>query len=342
MTGDLPVFFVRRLSTSLLVLVIISMILMGVVQLMPGDAVDMMLRGLSPTAVSQETLDVKRRELGLDLPVWLQYWNWMTSLLQGDFGRSFTLNVPVGPMIAGRLKSSLILAVPAFMAMIVFGIGLGVVAALRENSPLDRTIQLLSLTAIATPSFLLGSVFIYVFAVKLHWIPAAFNAIRGVVIRLGRAFNAIDISRFDTLETISFFFAALVFPCITIAAEIVAHVLRQTRASMAEELKSNYVRAAVLRGLSRSQIVLRHVLLNALLPAITIIAINVGYVIGGVVVVEFIFSYPGIGNLLLTAIITRDIPTMLGTMLVVSGGYVFANLVADLLYSVLNPRVLLN
>ena len=325
MTGDLPVFFVRRLSTSLLVLVIISMILMGVVQLMPGDAVDMMLRGLSPTAVSQETLDAKRRELGLDLPVWLQYWNWMTSLLQGDFGRSFTLNVPVGPMIAGRLKSSLILAVPAFMAMIVFGIGLGVVAALRENSSLDWTIQLLSLTAIATPSFLLGSVFIYVFAVKLHWIPAAFNAI--------------DISRFDTLETISFFFAALVFPCITIAAEIVAHVLRQTRASMAEELKSNYVRAAVLRGLSRSQIVLRHVLLNALLPAITVIAINVGYVIGGVVVVEFIFSYPGIGNLLLTAIITRDIPTMLGTMLVVSGGYVFANLVADLLYSVLNPRV---
>ena len=117
MTGDLPVFFVRRLSTSLLVLVIISMILMGVVQLMPGDAVDMMLRGLSPTAVSQETLDAKRRELGLDLPVWLQYWNWMTSLLQGDFGRSFTLNVPVGPMIAGRLKSSLILAVPAFMAI---------------------------------------------------------------------------------------------------------------------------------------------------------------------------------------------------------------------------------
>jgi peptide/nickel transport system permease protein len=108
---------------------------------------------------------------------------------------------------------------------------------------------------------------------------------------------------------------------------------------MAEELKSNYVRAAVLRGLSRSQIVLRHVLLNALLPAITIIAINVGYVIGGVVVVEFIFSYPGIGNLLLTAIITRDIPTILGTMLVVSGGYVFANLVADLLYSVLNPRI---
>ena len=325
MTGDLPVFFVRRLLTSLLVLVIISMILMGVVQLMPGDAVDMMLRGLSPTAVSQETLDAKRRELGLDLPVWLQYWNWMTSLLQGDFGRSFTLNVPVGPMIAGRLKSSLILAVPAFMAMIVFGIGLGVVGALKENSPLDRTIQLVSLTAIATPSFLIGSVFIYVFAVKLHWIPAAFNAI--------------DISRFDTLETISFFFAALVFPCITIAAEIVAHVLRQTRASMAEELKSNYVRAAVLRGLSRSQIVLRHVLLNALLPAITVIAINVGYVIGGVVVVEFIFSYPGIGNLLLTAIITRDIPTMLGTMLVVSGGYVFANLVADLLYSVLNPRI---
>ena len=318
-------FFVGRLATSIVVLVIISMVLMSVVQLMPGDAVDMLLRGLSPTAVSQETLDAMRRELGLDLPLWQQYWNWISALLQGDFGRSFTQNVPVGPMIAGRLKSSLILAVPALFVMIVFGIGLGVVAALRENSPLDRTIQFLSLTAIATPSFLVGSLFLFVFAVKLNWIPAAFNAI--------------DISSFDTLETISFFFAALIFPCLTIAAETVAHVLRQTRASMAEELKSNYVRAAILRGLSRRQIVLHHVLRNSLLPAITIIAINVGYVIGGVVVVEFIFSYPGIGNLLLTAIVTRDIPTMLGTMLVVSSGYVFANLVADLLYSLLNPRV---
>ena len=227
-------------------------------------------------------------------------------------------------MIAGRLKLSLILAVPALMVMIVFGIGLGVVAALRENSPLDRTIQFLSLTAIATPAFLIGSLFLYVFAVQLNWIPAAFNAI--------------DISRFDALETITFFFAALIFPCLTIAAETVAHVLRQTRASMAEELKSNYVRAAVLRGLSRRRIVFHHVLRNSLLPAITVIAINVGYVIGGVVVVEFVFSYPGIGNLLLTAIVTRDIPTMLGTMLVVSSGYVFANLVADLLYSLLKSR----
>jgi peptide/nickel transport system permease protein len=228
-------------------------------------------------------------------------------------------------MIAGRLKSSLILAGPAIMVMIFFGIGLGVVAALRENSPLDRAIQFFSLTAIATPAFLVGSLFIYVFAVRLNWIPAAFNAI--------------DISRFSALETISFFFAALIFPCLTIAAETVAHVSRQTRASMVEELKSNYVRAAVLRGLSRPRIVLGHVLRNALLPAITIIAINFGYVIGGVVVVEFVFSYPGIGNMLLTAIITRDIPTMLGTMMVVSGGYVFANLIADLLYSLLNPRI---
>jgi peptide/nickel transport system permease protein len=301
------------------------MVLMGVSQKMPGDAVDMLLRGLSPTSVSQEVLDAMRRELGLDLPVWQQYWNWISGILQGDFGTSFTQNVPVGPMIASRLSSSLILAVPAVIMMMVFGIGLGVVAALSEDSPLDRTIQFLSLAAIATPAFLIGSLFIYVFAVKLNWIPAAFNAI--------------DISRLSAFETLGFFFAALIFPCLTIAAETVAHVLRQTRASMVEELKSNYVRAAALRGLSRTRVVVRHVLRNALLPAVTIIAINIGYVLGGVVVVEFVFSYPGIGNLLLTAIITRDIPTMLGTMLVVSSGYVFANLAADLLYSVLNPRV---
>jgi peptide/nickel transport system permease protein len=209
--------------------------------------------------------------------------------------------------------------------MVVFGVGLGVVAALTENSPLDGAIQLISLTAIATPAFLVGSLFLYVFAVQLNWIPAAFNAV--------------DLSRFDALETIAFFFTALIFPCLTIAAETVAHVLRLTRASMVEEMKSNYVRASLLRGLPRGQVIFSHVLRNALLPTITVIAINVGYVLGGVIVVEFVFSYPGIGNLMLTAILTRDIPTMLGTMLVISAGYVLANFVADILYSALNPRV---
>jgi ABC-type dipeptide/oligopeptide/nickel transport system permease component len=233
--------------------------------------------------------------------------------------------VPVAPIILARLKTSLILALPAIAVMVTFGIGLGVAAALKENSPLDASIQLMSLTAIAMPAFLVGSLFLYVFAVQLNWIPAAFNAI--------------DLSRLDTLETIAFFFTALIFPCLTIAAETVAHVLRQTRASMIEEMKSNYVRAALLRGVPRGQVILGHVLRNTLLPAITVIAINVGYVFGGVIVVEFVFSYPGIGNLMLTAILTRDIPTMLGTMFVISAGYVLANFVADILYSALNPRV---
>jgi peptide/nickel transport system permease protein len=321
----LPLFVVRRLAASLLVLVAISMILMGIIQFMPGDAIDMLLRGLSPDAVSPETREALRRELGLDLPVWHQYWNWISGVVQGDFGRSYTLKVPVAPIILARLKTSLILALPAIAVMVVFGVGLGVVAALEENSPLDASIQLMSLTAIATPAFLVGSLFLYVFAVQLNWIPAAFNAV--------------DLSRLDTLETIAFFFTALIFPCLTIASETVAHVLRQTRASMIEEMKSNYVRAALLRGVPRRQVILAHVLRNSLLPAITVIAINVGYVLGGVIVVEFVFSYPGIGNLMLTAILTRDVPTMLGTMFVISAGYVLANFVADILYSALNPRV---
>ncbi len=320
-----PIFVVRRLAASLLVLVAISMILMGIIQFMPGDAVDMLLRGLSPDAVSPETRAALRRELGLDLPVWHQYWNWISGVVQGDFGRSYTLKVPVAPIILARLKTSLILAVPAIAVMVTFGVGLGVLAALKENSALDASIQLMSLTAIAMPAFLVGSLFLYVFAVQLNWIPAAFNAV--------------DLSRFDTLETIAFFFTALIFPCLTIAAETVAHVLRQTRASMIEEMKSNYVRAALLRGVPRGHVILGHVLRNSLLPAITVIAINVGYVLGGVIVVEFVFSYPGIGNLMLTAILTRDIPTMLGTMFVISAGYVLANFVADILYSALNPRV---
>jgi len=246
-------------------------------------------------------------------------------VVQGDFGRSYTLKVPVAPIILARLKTSLILALPAIAVMVAFGVGLGVLAALKENSALDTSIQLVSLTAIAMPAFLVGSLFLYVFAVQLNWIPAAFNAV--------------DLSRCDTLETIAFCFTALSFPCLTIASETVAHVLRQTRASMIEEMKSNYVRAALLRGVPRARVILGHVLRNSLLPAITVIAINVGYVLGGVIVVEFVFSYPGIGNLMLTAILTRDVPTMLGTMFVISAGYVLANFVADILYSALNPRV---
>ncbi len=321
-------FLLKRVVGSILVLVAISMILMGIIQFMPGDAVDMLLRGISPDAVNPEVREALRRDLGLDLPVWHQYWNWISGLAQGDFGQSYTLKVPVGPIIFSRLASSLILAVPAIIFMIVLGIGLGVLAALSANSPLDGAIQLISLVAIAMPAFLVGSLFLYVFAVKLHWIPAAFNAV--------------DISLFNTWETITFFFTALIFPCLTIAAETVAHVLRQTRASMVEEMKLNYVRAALLRGLPQGYVIFNHVLRNALLPAITVIAINVGYVLGGVIVVEFVFSYPGIGNLMLTAILTRDIPTMLGTMLVISAGYVLANFVADILYSILNPRIRLS
>ena len=322
------VFILKRIVGSLLVMVAISIILMAIIQFMPGDAVDMLLRGISPDAVKPEVREALRHDLGLDIPVWHQYWNWISALVQGDFGRSYTLNVPVGPIIFSRLGSSLILAVPAIIFMVVLGIGLGVLAALSENSPLDWTVQLISLTAIAMPAFLVGSLFLYVFAVKFHWIPAAFNAV--------------DITHFNTLETITFFFTALIFPCLTIAAETVAHVLRHTRASMIEEMKLNYVRTALLRGLPRKYVIFNHVLRNALLPAITVIAINIGYVLGGVIVVEFVFSYPGIGNLMLTAILTRDIPTMLGTMLVISGGYVFANLVADILYSILNPRIRLS
>jgi peptide/nickel transport system permease protein len=318
-------FVLRRIALSVVLLFVMSVVIFGLIQFMPGDVLDIVLQGISLQSIGKETVADLRHELGLDLPVYEQYANWIAGVLQGDFGKSLVMRVPIGPMVWERLKSSLVLAVPATFLMVVLGIGLGIVAAVREKSWIDHVVAYASLTAIATPSFVVGTIFVYVFAVQLNWIPAAFNTV--------------DLSRVSVWGMVGFFFSALVFPCLTIAFEQVAHVLRQARGSMIEELKTDYVRMAVLKGMSRHRVIYVHALRNALLPAITVIAINIGYIISGVIVVETVFSYPGIGSLMVMAIKLRDVPLMLAVMIVISAAYVFANLFADIIYLLTNPRL---
>lgn len=319
------IFLFRGVARSLVTLVVISLVIFGFIQFIPGDALDIIMQGISLQSIGKETVADLRRELGLDLPFHEQYLDWISGVLRGDFGKSLVMRVSIGPILWDRLTSSLILALPACLLMIGLGLGLGVVAAVREGKWVDNVIQYLSLAAIATPSFVVGTVFLYVFAVKLNWIPAAYNAVA--------------LEDFSFREKLVFFFTVLIFPCVTIAFDVVAHVQRQTRASMIEELKADYVRMAVFKGMPPRRVIYVHALRNALLPAITVIAINVGYIISGVVVVETVFSYPGIGNLMVMAIKLRDVPLMMGTMIVISATYVFANLVADILYQTLNPRL---
>lgn len=321
----LGLFIIKRIGTTLILLVVISMFIFGIIQLMPGDAVDMMLGGIAQDSLGEETVETLRRQLGLDLPVYKQYFNWITGVLRGDMGTSLIMKAPVGPIILSRLKASLLLAVPASLIMVFFGLTLGVWSAVKENTFIDHFISFSTLSMISIPAFLVGSIFIYIFSVKLNWIPAAFNAL--------------PYEEYSFLRKISFFFTVLIFPSLTLSFESVAYVVRQTRASMIEELKTNYVRTAVLKGVRPQKVIISHALRNALLPAITVIAFNIGYILAGVVIVEAVFSYPGIGNLMIIGINNRDIPLILGTMIIISGAYVLANFVADILYSVVNPRI---
>ena len=321
----LGLFILKRMGTTVILLVVISIFIFGIIQFMPGDAVDMMLGGIAQDSLGEETVETLRMQLGLDRPVYQQYFDWIKGILQGDMGTSLIMKAPVGPIILSRFKASLLLAVPASLIMVFFGLTLGVWSAVKENTFVDRFISFSTLSMISIPAFLVGSIFIYFFSVKLNWIPAAFNAL--------------PYEDYSFLKKMGFFFTVLIFPSLTLSFESVAYVVRQTRASMIEELKTNYVRTAVLKGVHPQKVIISHALRNALLPAITVIAFNIGYILAGVVIVEAVFSYPGIGNLMVIAINNRDIPLILGTMLIIAGAYVLANFAADILYSIVNPRI---
>lgn len=325
MRSNLALYIIKRLGITFGLLIVISIIIFLIVQQMPGDAVDILLGGLSEQSFDMHTIAALRKQYGLDLPPYVQYMKWLRGLIHGDLGTSLLYNRPITPIILNRLEASLILAVPACILMIVLGLSLGVFAAVNENKFVDHLISFASLTGISIPTFLTGSIFIYIFAVKLRFIPAVFNTV--------------DLDTLSLTQKISYFFKVLIFPCITLSLEIVAHVARHTRASMIEEMKKYYFRTAILKGLPFWKVVWKHGFRNALLPSITIIAINVGYIIAGVVVVEMVFAYPGIGNLVTTAIINRDVPLILSGVFVVSATYILANLVADVLYVLLNPRI---
>ncbi len=322
---DFIPFIIKRLGITAVTLVVISMVIFGVCQMMPGDAVDIMLGGITLQSLGETTVEELRKELGLNLPVYQQYFNWAKGLLHGDLGTSYVMKAPIAPLVISRLQTSLLLAVPASLMMIVGGLTLGILSAVREKTWVDNTISLASLGMLSVPSFLTGSLFIYIFSVKLNWIPAAFNAI--------------DMEGIGFFKMIGSYFGILIFPSLTLAFESIAYVNRQTRASMIEELKTNYVRTAVLKGVPPRAVVLRHALRNGLLPAVTVIAFMVGQIIAATVIIEVVFSYPGIGALMLDAIKYRDVPLILATMIVISSAYVFANLAADILYTQLNPRI---
>ncbi len=310
-------YLLRRLWLLALTLVGISLLIYVILQVLPGDAVDQLLGAWSQQTGTE--YEVLRAQLGLDRPWYEQYFGWLWDAMHGDLGRSFAMDAPVLPILVQRLVFSLRLAVPALIIAVVLSLILGVIAAVRPNGWLDTAITVFTLTGVSVPAFISGSLAILVFAAWLEWLPSTSSLSEG--------------------EGFFHWAYVLAMPVAVLALEALAHITRITRSSMIEVLKTPYVRTAKLKGLPRQMVLFKHALRNAMLPTVTVIAFNIGWMLGGVVLVEQVFSYPGLGSLVLFAIEQRDLPLLQASMFFVAGGYCIANVLADLTYALLDPRI---
>ncbi len=308
-------FIIRRLGFMALTLFIVSIVIFAITDVLPGDAAQSIL-GMEAT---EESLEALRQRLGLDRPVHIRYLDWLGGAVQGDLGTSLRMNVAVGPLIMERLGNSLALAGLALLISVPLAITLGVIAGLRQGKPEDHAITVGTLAGVSMPEFVVGVLLILLFSSTLSILPSS--------------------SLMEPDQNPLSNPAILVLPSVTLLAVTLAHTTRMTRASMISVMQTDYVRTAILKGLPWRRVVVRHALPNALLPTITIIAINIGWMIGGLIVVETVFSYPGLGRLIINAISNRDVPLMQGVALLVTFIYAFANLIADVLYAILNPRI---
>ena len=308
-------YVARRLAFLVITLLLTSLIVFVVTQWLPGDVARVILG----REASEPALAALRAELGLDKPLPLQYLSWLGRFLTGDWGTSYSTGLPVRDLVLERAGNSMMLAGLTLLIAVPLSVFLGVVAGLKADKPLDATISIGSLAVVGLPEFVTGLILIEVLALRLHLFPANSS------IRPGTGF-------FEALPQ-------LVLPALTATFVLLAYVTRLTRAGVVEEMRQGYVRTATLKGLPRRTVVGRHVLRNALLPTITVLAISFGWLIGGLIVIENVFNYPGLGRLMTFAIDRRDLPLMQAITLLTVLVFALANLGADLLYAALNPRI---
>ncbi len=309
-------YLLRRFILLAITLLLTSVVIFGLTQLLPGDVARLILgRDARPEALAN-----LREELGLNRSVPTQYVNWLSGFVSGDWGTSFTGgNAPIRPLVLDRLGNSLRLAGLTLLISIPISILLGVLAGLNENKWIDSLISVLTLSVVGLPEFVTGLVLINVFALGLGWFPASSNVAPGA----------------DLGEWLRY----LILPAITATFVLMAYIVRMTRAGVIDEMKKPYVRTAILKGLPQRQVIFKHVLRNALLPTITVIALSFGWLIGGLIVIENVFSYPGLGRLMTTAVERKDIPLMQAVVMVIIFFFALANLAADMVYALLNPRI---
>jgi peptide/nickel transport system permease protein len=308
-------YLLRRIGLMAYTLAIVSILVFGITQILPADAAVMML-GESATP---DALAGLRERLGLNDPFWLQYWHWLSAALRGDFGTSLRTGLPVAGMMTEALSRSLLLAGLAIGLMLLVALPLGIVAALRRGRVADLLVSVVSYVGASLPEFVIATLVILLLADWLQILPAT-----GYVPLTEDFWRGVR---------------HLTMPVLTVSIILVAHVARMVRSELVDVLHSDYVRAARLKGLSARTVLFKHALRNALLPTITIVALDVGYLLGGIIVVEEIFALPGIGRQLIVAIQSRDLPAIQAGALIMAATYCAANFIADLAYAWLDKRI---
>ena len=310
-----PAYVLKRIALIGYTLFVVSLIVFAITQILPADAAVMLL-GENATP---DALTAVRTKLGLDAPVWLQYGRWLSGVLQGDFGVSMRTGQPVGPALFEALGRSLLLALFAILLMLCLALPLGIIAAVRRGKFTDLTVSVISYVGVSVPEFVSATLLILVLADWLQWLPAT-----GYV---------------PLTEDLPRGLKHLVLPVLTVSIILIAHVSRMIRSELVDVLHTDYIRAARLKGLSARAVLFKHALRNALLPTITIVALDVGYLLGGVIVVEEIFALPGIGRQLIVAIQSRDLPSIQAGALIMASTYAIANFTADMAYAWLDRRI---
>ncbi len=308
-------FLLNRLLSALLVLLVVSLVTFGLIWLVPGDVASQMA---DPGASAEELARIRRR-FNLDQPWHAQLFTWYGNLLRGDLGQSFLLNRSVTQAIIERLPVTLSLTLLALTIALVLGVTAGVFAAVHHGTWVDQSVMALALAGLSMPDFWLGLVGIYVFAVALGWLPSG-------------GFVPITQDLFGWARSMA-------LPALTLGLTQMGQIARITRSSMLEVLSQDYVRTARAKGVPAFKVIGKHALANALIPVITVTGVIVGVLLGGAIVVEQVFSLPGVGRLIIGAVLRRDYPVIQGGLLLLATIYVFVNIAVDLLYAYVDPRV---
>jgi peptide/nickel transport system permease protein len=315
--GAVRAYLLRRVLTLVPTLVGVTILIFLMIRMIPGTVVDQMIG--AEARVDESTKAAMRAFFGLDQPLYVQYWNWFSGLLRGDLGQSWRSGLSVNKMIFDRLAVTGELALLALGVSLVVGLPLGIISAIRENTPLDHIVRVTSLFSLSIPIFWQAAMIILGLSLWFRWVPPV-------------QYRPLTQDPLANLQQ-------FILPALVLGTVVAAQVMRMTRSALLDVLRHDYVRTARAKGLRERLVVSRHAFKNALIPIITVIGVQVGYLLGGAVVTEEVFTLPGVGRLVLNAVYERDYPLVQGTILFIALLFMLSNLIVDLLYAYLDPRI---